>query len=321
MSAPAGHFFPSPVGGAPFNFDFAPSVVLAVLYGTLAPLIIYRAASPKSRNVFLIGCVIFGLERTVDFAVRALEARNPSDRVNHEIVTYMQTTYAGGFISMGQTLLGLTRVMLVHAAREHAASASDPFASADRDAEGRPLTAEPGEAFELKKPAEAEADPRTARRVRVIMGVTFAAELTYWTAFAFGIISGTFYFQAITDPAKAQLVQTLRYLGSGTALCLLQFTIVLALIAWMRYPRIPRTHVLFICFNAALLSTVAVYRLVVMRFQTDALDSTAPGSLNDSGSKATFYIFHVVPEMLSVVLIFGFNVREMFETGPFGRGR
>lgn len=44
-----------------------------------------------------------------------------------------------------------------------------------------------------------------------------------------------------------------RYLGSGTALCLLQFTIVLALIAWMRYPRIPRTHVLFICFNAALL--------------------------------------------------------------------
>lgn len=152
------------------------------------------------------------------------------------------------------------------------------------------------------------------------MGVTFAAELTYWTAFAFGIISGTFYFQAITDPAKAQLVQTLRYLGSGTALCLLQFTIVLALIAWMRYPRIPRTHVLFICFNAALLSIPATYRLFVMRFQTHALESTAPGSLNSDGSKVAFYIFHIVPELIAVTLLFGVNLRQMYQTGPLGRG-
>lgn len=63
MSAPAGHHFPSPVGGAPFAFDFAPSVLFAVLYAALAPLILWRGLSSSSRSVMLVGTVIFGLER------------------------------------------------------------------------------------------------------------------------------------------------------------------------------------------------------------------------------------------------------------------
>lgn len=63
---------------------------------------------------------------------------------------------------------------------------------------------------------------------------------------------------------------------------------------------------------------MSVYRLVVMRFQTDSLTSTAPGSLNDPASKTTFYIFHIVPEWICSVVLLGIDVRERFDTGLFG---
>jgi hypothetical protein len=54
---------------------------------------------------------------------------------------------------------------------------------------------------------------------------------------------------------------------------------------------------------------------------TDSLQSTAPGSLNSHGDKAGFYIFHVLLEWLSIVLLFAFNSRQEFNTGLIGDWR
>lgn len=56
-----------------------------------------------------------------------------------------------------------------------------------------------------------------------------------------------------------------------------------------------------------------------MRFETDALESFASGSLNSPNSKATFYIFHIAPEFISVLVFLSVNLREMFRTGFWGR--
>lgn len=63
MSAPAGETFPSPIGGAPFSNDIAPSILFAVLYGLLGPFILYRVLGRTSRTTILIGPMIFGFER------------------------------------------------------------------------------------------------------------------------------------------------------------------------------------------------------------------------------------------------------------------
>lgn len=71
-----------------------------------------------------------------------------------------------------------------------------------------------------------------------------------------------------------------------------------------------------------MLQTVtAIYRLSVMFNKTDSLFSTAPAALNSRGSKALFYIFHILPEWLASALLFGFNIRRTFATGPFGDWR
>ena len=55
-----------------------------------------------------------------------------------------------------------------------------------------------------------------------------------------------------------------------------------------------------------------------MRLQTDSLVSMAPGSLNSAASKTTFYIFHIVPELVTAAILLSINVRERFETGLYG---
>lgn len=55
--------------------------------------------------------------------------------------------------------------------------------------------------------------------------------------------------------------------------------------------------------------------------RTDALFSTAPAALNSRGSKACFYIFHILPEWLATAVLFAFNIRRTFATGPFGDWR
>lgn len=60
---PSDHPFPSPIGGVAFPSDLAPSIIFAIMYGLLLPLLGYRIWNRKSRNVMLGGSLVFGVER------------------------------------------------------------------------------------------------------------------------------------------------------------------------------------------------------------------------------------------------------------------
>ena len=65
-------------------------------------------------------------------------------------------------------------------------------------------------------------------------------------------------------------------------------------------------------------NVISVYRLIVMRLETTSIISLGPHSLNDTGSKITFYIFHASPELVAAAILYIVNVREIFGTGLFG---
>lgn len=61
--------FPAPVGGVPQPGDFVPSILVAILYGCLLPVIAYRLIRPESRNFILIGTICFSIERYVQYTI------------------------------------------------------------------------------------------------------------------------------------------------------------------------------------------------------------------------------------------------------------
>ena len=59
--------FPAPVGGVPFERDFAPSVIFATLYAVLAIGGIYRFVRQATRTTVVIGTFAFVVERQAIF--------------------------------------------------------------------------------------------------------------------------------------------------------------------------------------------------------------------------------------------------------------
>lgn len=66
---------------------------------------------------------------------------------------------------------------------------------------------------------------------------------------------------------------------------------------------------------------MGVYRLIAMHYRTPSFDYRGPGSLNSSGAKAAFYIFHILPEWLAVAILLCFNTRKIFGTALWGDWR
>lgn len=64
---------------------------------------------------------------------------------------------------------------------------------------------------------------------------------------------------------------------------------------------------------------IGTYRLSVMWLKITSLTATSP--LNTPSSKALFYVFHVLPEWLASVILFGDNIRKTFGTGLIGDWR
>ena len=64
---------------------------------------------------------------------------------------------------------------------------------------------------------------------------------------------------------------------------------------------------------------IGIYRLAVLGLKTTSL--SAPSPLNTPGSKATFYVFHVLPEWVASVILFVNNIRKIFGTGLIGDWR
>ena len=64
---------------------------------------------------------------------------------------------------------------------------------------------------------------------------------------------------------------------------------------------------------------ISTYRLSVMWLKVTSI--TVPSPHDTPSSKALFYVFHVLPEWLASVILFGDNIRKTFGTGLIGDWR
>jgi len=307
MSSNSGRF-PSPVGGVPLSQDFVPSIVFTVLYALLLPVFAYRLYKRESRTLALFRTMAFCIERVVVFSLRADRSRPSADHVSETLVKYMQVTWAGGFVGIGQDLVLILRAFLVKSTKIRQKIPSYEYVLRparlrfDHDSSTNEIPADnPRERFWVRRACD-------------------VANLATGAAHILSAVGGILYWKATHSRTEARLVQRLRY--AGTALILLCLVSSISAMLWACMTRrVARKPALYYVVIAFLLVIVSIYRLVIMRFQTLSLLSTAAGSLNSSESKATFYILHMAPEWIAVVLLLCINVRETFGTGLIGDWR
>jgi len=303
--------FPSPVGGVAFPFDFAPSILFAILYGLLVPFTIYRALHRSSRTVLIIGTVTFSIERVVIFSLRAAQARNEKMRESRGLASYMQSTLALGFISIANDLVNILRCVLVNSTYGTDTYAQSPAATS---AKLEPTSIEESES-QTRISDYIPDHPRTRfwmRRYTAILGLAFLA------ATVPGIVGNSTYNKGIDDQNQANKMMRARYASSAVGLALI--LVLMATTLWAKFNLVgvsKRAYGLLMIL-LCLLSIPAIYRLSVMFHTTTSLTSLEPGSLNSPGAKAAFYVFHIVPELLTTVLLIVVNVRQTMGTGPFG---
>ncbi|KAI0669622.1 hypothetical protein C8Q78DRAFT_1080325 [Trametes maxima] len=333
MSSPSTHEFPVPVGGAPFDIDFVPSILFAVLYGLLAPVALYRLSRRRSRTLVLIGTSIMTIEHIVAFYLRANSAHKAGPRESAALQAYLQTSLGGGFITIGQEATALLRALLVSATfvapsggREVSPGGSTVALRA-MGVQGVTDTSIDPEDDPGAKPAPPpllsrfalggwqEDQPRRRLWIRRVFGTAF---VLFLIAITLGIVVSVDYKQAIRTGAHASLVQQLRYASAALAYLLLHVVTLAALYGALCIPRVPRGPALLVLVVTSLLTVVALYRLIIMHHSTTSLLSMVPGSQNTSGEKAVFYILHAAPEWLAVALLLSVDARSKFKTGLLG---
>ncbi|KAL0956338.1 hypothetical protein HGRIS_002487 [Hohenbuehelia grisea] len=332
--------FPTPVGGASLPADFAPSVLFAILYGCLLPVMFWRAFQRRSWNLVVIGCIGFSIERVVVFALRASMANNDRRRHLAGLLTYTQVTFANGFLTIVQDLFKLVRCIMVNASYGTNTAFQAPAVAGARRAASRPIAPPASKSARLfgTSPATYEEIIEMNPISEVIKeGAPYiedhprrrfwarrfgdAGALLFFAALIPGIVAHAHFGKDLRAGRNADKVMTLRYLSTAVALALV--IVVIATVVWanMFMDRVSRPATRLILAISLCMLTVCTYRLSVMFNRSDSLVSTAPDALNSKSDKALFYLFHIAPEWLAIGLLFGYNVREICGTGPFGDWR
>jgi len=305
--------FPSPIGGVAFPSDLAPSVVFVLLYSFLLLLLPYRIRDPKSRNMLMMGAALFATERIVLFSLRAVQSHDSTKRVSKILTTYMQITFGMGFIGVAQNILhSLVKSAL---GTTHLSEQTDSDSSKQLARRSLSQTPPPSSEAKVLEAADHKGGgpplPFWRRYSWEIMKFPFVAAIVP------GVISNSRYESAMSNQDVAETVMRLRYVSSAIALILIISIAcgVLWVSAGTRHRPESRKlkAILLLMSISGLLTSPAIYRLAVMYNKTSSLTSISPSSLNTPGTKATFYIFHMVPEWISVTLSLWLDVGEIFD--------
>ncbi|TFK20920.1 hypothetical protein FA15DRAFT_673029 [Coprinopsis marcescibilis] len=297
--------FPSPVGGLPLPLDFAPTILFAVLYGLLLPLLAYRIIDRRSRTWLLFGTSLFAVERVVVFGLRAMQATNESRRLSRGFASYMQSSFGSGYTGISWDLVSLARCLLVN-----------PTFGFDNYGQS---SAAATKGCHLPPPELGEDDrPRERYMLRRLSDL---AAFAFFASIVPGIIANSRYSRTFTSPTAAHRTYVLRYVSTSVALFLLIIIFLASIWSRFRQHRSGTRGILIITTLVILMSIVSIFRLAIMHNETVALDSTSPGSMNTSSEKAAFYVLHVLPEWVATVVLLGCNIRKTFGTGAWGDWR
>ncbi|GJE94931.1 hypothetical protein PsYK624_111070 [Phanerochaete sordida] len=321
--------FPSPIGGVPFDSDFGPSVLFAALYAVVCLVGFWRAAFKSTRTLLVITTLIFTIERTVIWSLRAKQAKTPSEDFSRNLTSYWQLSFGSGYIAIFGKLVAALKPLVLAAIKDAAPApfvlapadfargspGLDPYADPEASAsllhdslQRTPYAAVPGD--EAKAEAR-EADPAAARKRKTFTRIFTALSLQSLAPVALGIVVGYLYVDAETSASKVNLVRPLRYVV--TLMCLGLLLALLGMCGWAyRMPRMRRVPLLLVVGLTLVLTVVPVYQLFILGNETTTLISTAPGSGNTPAEKAAFYAFQAVPELLTSGTLMAINAKEVF---------
>ncbi|KAF8152737.1 hypothetical protein BJ912DRAFT_1015360 [Pholiota molesta] len=285
--------FPAPVGGTPFRIDFAPSLIFAVLYAALVPLMVFRMLSRRSRSILLIGNFAFSVERS-SYHFRFTRGAIPDERrrLSPSLATYMQISFGIGFIGIASDIANLVRCLLVNATYGPSTYGQSSAASSKGGLMDAPQWVRRGSGIVL---------------------------LLFFGAIIPGFIANWNYNQTFNNQQQADTSAILRYVSTAIALALIVVLLTATLLGKLYLPRICDRGVLITCAMTVLVSIMAIYRLAIMWRRTISLAAFSP--LDTTNAKAAFYIFHVLPEWLVTLILFGDNARKTYGTGLFGDWR
>jgi len=151
------------------------------------------------------------------------------------------------------------------------------------------------------------------RRATGLVGLAFLG------AVVTGIIANSNYSQVLNSQTNADLTAKTRIASTAIAVVLSCIIVHMTLRGFLKLPRISKQGVKIILAIYTLILIIGIYRLSVMWLNITSLNTPSP--LNTPRSKALFYIFHVLPEWLASVILFGYNIRKTFGTGLYGDWR
>ncbi|KAF9491937.1 hypothetical protein BDN71DRAFT_1474525 [Pleurotus eryngii] len=311
--------FPAPIGGVTLRtHDLVPSIVFLVAYCCLIPVMLYRIIDKKSRTTIFIGTNAFVIERVVLFCIRTIVSAKDG-RESDAVTEYMQVTIGMGFVAIAQDVANLLRSMLVNSTYEYPRpdARAPELITPSEDAGwscGLPLSAVPSLAQETKLPDM----PRHRFWWRRFIDAT---TVLFIISIITGFIGNSLLVIQRHDRNKTHINQVLRYISTVLVLWVTVALVIVSVWAKFKMPRVDRRSDGFMIYLSILLCITGIYRSYAMSNITTELTSQAPGSLNTPADKTTFYIFHILPEWMAAATLFGFRMREIFQTGLSGDNR
>ncbi|KAJ7042700.1 hypothetical protein C8F04DRAFT_86610 [Mycena alexandri] len=293
---------PALVGGISLRaYDLPAASVFAAAYGLLVPLLVFRIAQRRSRTSALFNIISFAIERVVVFSLRASVAAQPKPE-SLGLSEYMQATFALGFLGLAHINGVLIRWVLIDSTTA-SESSMDPA-----------LVSSPGSLWKSSPLPQSSASADDPKRRFWFRRWHEGLLLLYFSAMVPAIVA-TAHIYAANNSTPNRRDQALRYASSAIGLVLVLSQA--AMLLWARYnvPRVNQRAIQFLLGPTILLIIPPIYRLVVMRSTTSNLATPDHQALNTGADKATFYVFHLLPEWIVVAMFCSINLREICQVG------
>ncbi|KAJ6501611.1 hypothetical protein C8R47DRAFT_970367 [Mycena vitilis] len=302
---------PSLVGGIAIRaYDLPASITFAAAYGLLILAFVYRVVDKRMRTAVIFQALAFAIERPVLFSLRAVVAAQPNTE-SIGLSEYFQATFALGYISLAHTVGRLIRTVLVNTTKDASDSPQVNTCS---------LVSCPSVGFWKPSPPSDPSGPDDPRRRFWYRRWQEALAVLYLASMVTAVVA-TAHIYSANDSRPNQADQALRYASSAIGLVIVLVESFTLIWAQKSVPRIDHRAVRFLLTMTTLLTITPIYRLVVMHSTTPNVSAPGHQSLNTQKDKATFYILHILPELLVCLMMCIFNVKEICQTGPHGDHR
>ncbi|QRV89213.1 proteophosphoglycan protein [Ceratobasidium sp. AG-Ba] len=142
----------------------------------------------------------------------------------------------------------------------------------------------------------------SSKQGQITQRVTRLLRIALLVALIIGIVAGTQYSSALSDPSKLDTLRTLRNVNAGLCLAIVVGVIVVVLIAQV-HKNLPIHPTILLVFMAGCLVVAGAYRLIMIHTTSPPLSIA---------TKAKFYILLTLMEWLVTATLFAFNIRLLF---------